>query len=48
MNTQTEISSLIDSESKKEVIKILRELRNTIKTNADYCEKKLERGTKKN
>ena len=35
-------SSLPDSEFKKEVIKILKELRRTISRNADHCNKDLE------
>ena len=34
--------SLIDSEFKKEIIKILKKLRMTIERNADYCKRKLE------
>ena len=39
---EIDLSSLPDSEFKKEVIKILKELRRTINRNADHCNKDLE------
>ena len=36
------LSSVIDSEFKKEVMKVLKELRKAIDRNADYCKKELE------
>ena len=41
-NNEIDLSSLLDSEFKKEVIKILKELRKAIDRNADYCKKELE------
>ena len=34
--------SLTDTKFKKEIMKILKELRRTIDRNADYCKKELE------
>ena len=39
---ETDISSIPDSEFKKEIMKILKELRKVIDRNADYCKKELE------
>ena len=39
---ETDFFTLTDSEFKKEIIKILKELRKTINRNADYCKKALE------
>ena len=41
-NNEIDRFNLIDTEFKKEIIKILKELRKAINTNADYCKKKLE------
>ena len=41
-NNETDFFSLIDSEFKKEVIKILKGLRKPISRNADYYKKELE------
>ena len=41
-NNETVLFSLIDTEFKKEVMKILKELRKLINRNADYCKKELE------
>ena len=38
-NNEIDISSLPDPKFKKEVIKILKELRRPIDRNADYCKK---------
>ena len=38
-NNETDLFSLIDTKFKKEVMKILKELRKAIDRNADYCEK---------
>ena len=40
--TMKHLSSVIDSEFKKEVMKVLKELRKAIDRNADYCKKELE------
>ena len=40
-NNETDLFSLIDTEFKKEIIKILKELRRTIDRNADYYKKEL-------
>ena len=42
MNNETDLFSVIDTKFKKEVMKILKELRNVIDRNADYCKKELE------
>lgn len=48
-NNETDLFNLIDTEFKKEVVKILKELRKTVNINADYCKKKLGGGgAKKN
>ena len=39
-NSKTDFFTLTDSVFKKEIIKILNELRKTINSNADYCKKK--------
>ena len=39
-NNKTDFFTLTNSEFKKEIIKILKELRKTINRNADYCKKK--------
>ena len=39
---QTDLFSLIDTDFKKEIMKILKELRNAIDRNAEYCKKELE------
>ena len=36
-NNETDLFSLIDTEFKKEVMKILKQLRKIIDRNADYC-----------
>ena len=41
-NNETDLFSLIDTEFKKEIMKILKELRRTIDRNTDYCKKELE------
>ena len=41
-NNETELTSLLDSKLKKEVIEILTELRMVISRNADHCNKELE------
>ena len=41
-NNETDLSILSDPRSKKEVLKILKELRKIIKRNADHCNKVLE------
>ena len=41
-NNETDFCSLIDAEFKKEVMKILKELRMTTNSNADYFIKELE------
>ena len=41
-NNETDISSLPDPKFKKEVMKILKELRKAIDRNADYWKKELE------
>ena len=38
-NNETDLFSLIDTEFKKEIMKILKELRKAIDINADYCKK---------
>ena len=48
-NNKTDLFRLIDMKFKKEIMKILRELRRASDRNADYCKKKLERrGSEKN
>ena len=42
INNETNLSSLLDPEFKKEVIKTLKELRKSIDRNADDCNKELE------
>ena len=41
-NNETDLFSLIDTEFKKEVMQILKELRKAIDRNADYCQKELQ------
>ena len=41
-NNETDLFSLIDTEFKKEVMKILKELRKAVNRSADYCKKELE------
>ena len=41
-NNETDLFSLIDTEFKKEAMKILKKLRKAIDKNADYCKKELE------
>ena len=41
-NNETDLFSLIDTEFKKEILKILKELRRAIDRNADYCKKDQE------
>ena len=41
-NNETDLFSLIDTEFKKEVMKILKVLRKNIERNADHCNKELE------
>ena len=41
-NNETDLFSLIDTEFKKEVMKMLKELRKVIDRNSDYCKKELE------
>ena len=41
-NNETDLFSLIDTNFKEEVRKILKELRKAIDRNADYCKKELE------
>ena len=41
-NNETDLSSLRDTEFKKEVVKILRELRVVMNSNADYFREELE------
>ena len=41
-NNETEFISLLHPKFKKEVIKVLTELRKIIDRNADHCNKKLE------
>ena len=38
-NNETDLSSLLDLKFKKEVIKILKELRKIISKNADHCKR---------
>ena len=42
MNNETDLFSLIDTEFKKEVMKILKELRKAINRKAEYYNKELE------
>ena len=42
VNNETDLCSLIDTEFKKEIVKILKELRVDMNTNADYFRKELE------
>ena len=42
INNETDIFSLIDTKFKKEIMKILKELRKVINRNADYYKKELE------
>ena len=39
---ETDLYSLIDTEGKKEIMKILKEKRKAINRNTDYCKKELE------
>ena len=41
-NNETDLCSLIDTEFKREIVKILKELRADINSNADYFRKELE------
>ena len=41
-NSETNLFTLIDTDFKKEIIKILKELRKAIDRNAEYCKKGLE------
>ena len=41
-NNETDLSSLPDSTFKKEVIKMLKELRKAVNRNADHCNKETE------
>ena len=41
-NNEVDLCSLIDTNFRKEVMKILEELRKAINRNADYCKKELE------
>ena len=41
-NNETDLFSLTDTELKKEIMKILKELRKAINKNADYCKRELE------
>ena len=41
-NNETDLSSLLDLKFKKEVIKMLKELRKITDKNADHCNKELE------
>ena len=41
-NNETELCSLLNTEFKKEILKILKELRVDMNSNADYFRKKLE------
>ena len=41
-NNETDLFSLIDTEFKKEIMKILKEFRKAIDRNAEYCKKELE------
>ena len=41
-NNETDFFSLIDTDFKKEIMKILKELRKAIDRNAEYCKKELE------
>ena len=41
-NNETDLTSLLDPEFKKEVIKMLKELRKIIDRNAEYCNKGVE------
>ena len=42
-NNERDLFSLIDTEFKKEIMKILKELRKAIDRNADYCKKSIDR-----
>ena len=41
-NNENDLFSIIDTQFKKEIIKILKELKKAINTNVDYCKKELE------
>ena len=41
-NNETDLFTLIDTDFKKEIMKILKELRKAIYRNAEYCRKELE------
>ena len=41
-NKETDLFSLMDTKFKKEIMKMLKELRKAIHRNADYCKKELE------
>ena len=41
-NNEADVTSLLDPEFKKEVIKMLKELKKIINRNADHCNKELE------
>ena len=41
-NNDTDFFSLIDTDFKEEIMKIMKELRKVINRNAHYCEKELE------
>ena len=41
-NSEADLLSLTDTEFKKKVVKILKELRKAINRNAEYCKKELE------
>ena len=40
-NNENDLFSIIDTQFKKEIIKILKELKKAINTNVDYCKKEL-------
>ena len=50
VNNETELCSLIDLEFKREIVKILKELRDNMNSNSDSLRKELENigGAKKN
>ena len=41
-NNETDLFSLIDTNFKKEIMKILKELRKAVERNAEYCKKEPE------
>ena len=47
-SNETDSCSLTDTELKKEILKILKELRLDMNSNADYSERNSQRGAKKN